>query len=53
VPSAVHVTGLSSRLRSPRFRISLNGTPFIAGALIGAGVLLSLVALFLALVHRR
>ena len=51
-PARVHVTGLSGRLQAPRFRLSLQGTPFLAGALIGVGFLLFLVGVFLVLVRR-
>ena len=51
-PGRVHVTGLSTRLRAPRFRLSLQGTPFLAGALIGVGFLLFLVGIFLVLARR-
>ena len=33
------VTGLSGRLQAPRFRMSLQGTPLLAGALVGLGFL--------------
>lgn len=48
-PERVHVTGLSARLRAPRWRMSLQGTPFLAGALIGVGTLLFLVGMFVAI----
>jgi serine/threonine-protein kinase len=38
-PERVHVTGLSGRLKAPTFRLSLEGTPILAGVLIGLGVL--------------
>jgi serine/threonine-protein kinase len=50
-PERVHVTGLSQRLRAPRWRLSLQGTPILAGILIGVGALLSMVGLFLALLY--
>jgi hypothetical protein len=46
-PERVHVTGRSTRLRAPRWRMSLQGTPFLAGAAIGIGTLLLLVGMFL------
>ena len=52
-PQAVRVTGLSRRLRAPRFRISLQGTPVLSGALIGVGLLLALTAVFLLLARPR
>jgi serine/threonine-protein kinase len=52
-PERVHVTGLSGRLQAPKFRISLMGTPILAGLIIGLGSLLFLVGLFLVLMHRR
>jgi|CZKI01.1.fsa_nt_gi serine/threonine protein kinase len=52
-PERVHVTGLSGRLQAPRWRLSLQGTPLLSGALIGIGALMTLVALFLVLsLHR-
>jgi len=48
-PERVHVTGLSARLRAPKWRLSIQGTPFLAGAIIGIGSLLFLVALFVVL----
>jgi serine/threonine protein kinase len=50
-PGRVHVTGLSQRLRAPRWRMSLQGTPILAGIVIGLGALLSMVGLFLVLLH--
>jgi serine/threonine protein kinase len=52
-PGAVHVTGLSLRLKAPSFRLSLQGTPFLAGTLIGVGFLLFLVGVFLFVAHRH
>lgn len=52
-PGSVHVTGLSGRLRAPRWRLSLIGTPVLSGVIIGLGTLLSLVGLFFILMHRR
>ncbi|MGA7725321.1 MAG: serine/threonine-protein kinase [Opitutaceae bacterium] len=52
-PSSVHVTGLSGRLKAPRWRISLQGTPILAGALIGAGALLFMTGLFFVLIRHR
>jgi serine/threonine protein kinase len=52
-PGAVHVTGLSLRLKAPSFRLSLQGTPFIAGTLIGVGFLLFLVGVFLFIARRH
>ena len=48
-PERVHVTGLSARLRAPKWRLSIQGTPFLAGAIIGIGSLLFLGALFVVL----
>jgi serine/threonine-protein kinase len=45
-PELVEVTGLSRGLRPPRWRISLQGTPFLAGALISVFALLFMVGLF-------
>jgi hypothetical protein len=47
------VTGLSERLRPPHWRLSLIGTPILAGALIGVGSLLLLVGLFFVLMRLR
>ncbi|HMD61990.1 MAG TPA: serine/threonine-protein kinase [Opitutaceae bacterium] len=52
-PERVHVTGLSGRLKAPSWRLSLHGTPLLSGALIGAGVLLMLVGLFLVISRHR
>ncbi len=52
-PEGVHVTGLSGRLRAPRWRLSLQGTPLLAGALMGVGAVMALVTLFLALSRHR
>jgi len=52
-PESVHVTGLSERLQAPRFRVSLLGTPILAGVLIGVGSVLALVGLFLLIMHHR
>jgi serine/threonine protein kinase len=52
-PSRVHVTGRSQRLRAPRWRLSLQGTPLAAGALIGLGALAFFGALFLLLSRHR
>jgi serine/threonine-protein kinase len=50
-PQRVQVTGLRDRLQAPRWRLSLQGTPLAAGALIGAGSLLALVGLFFLLMR--
>jgi len=50
-PERVHVTGLSGRLRAPRWRMSIQGTPFLVGGLVGVGTLLFLVVAFLVLSH--
>jgi hypothetical protein len=52
-PGRVHVTGLSGRLRAPRWRMSLQGTPFVAGGAIGIGFLLFLVVVFEFLARHR
>jgi len=52
-PERVHVTGLSGRLQAPKWRLSLQGTPLLSGALIGIGALAALVALFLILSRHR
>jgi hypothetical protein len=45
-PERVHVTGLNQRLLAPRWRISLQGTPVLAGIVIGVGTLLGMVGRF-------
>jgi serine/threonine protein kinase len=50
-PERVHVTGLSLRLRAPRWRLSLEGTPILSGLLIGVGVLLLLAVFVYFAVH--
>ncbi len=52
-PSGVHVTGLNLRLKAPRWRLSLQGTPVLAGVVIGVVTLLAMVGLFLLLMRRR
>jgi serine/threonine protein kinase len=52
-PDRVHVTGMSGRLQAPRWRMSLQGTPFLMGILIGVGCLASLVGLFFVLSRHR
>ncbi len=52
-PGLVHVTGLSQRLRAPRWRLSLQGTPVLSGILIGVGTISALVGLFLLLMRHR
>jgi serine/threonine protein kinase len=48
-PAGVPVTGLSKRLRPPRWKLSFHGTPVLAGLLLGGGGLLFLVITFLIL----
>jgi serine/threonine-protein kinase len=50
-PERVHVTGLSGRLKPPTFRLSLEGTPILAGVLIGLGVLLAAAAIVFMAIH--
>jgi serine/threonine-protein kinase len=45
-PERVTVTGYCERLRPPRFKLSFQATPMLAGALLGVGVLLGLVGMF-------
>jgi len=52
-PEGVHVTGLCQRLRAPRWRLSLQGTPVLAGTCIGLGALLFMVGLFFFLMRHR
>jgi serine/threonine protein kinase len=51
LPEHVRVTGLSERLRAPRWRLSLHGTPLLTGALMGLAGLVSLALLFLLISH--
>ena len=46
-PDQVVVLGRCERLQPPRFKLSLHGTPMVAGLLMGFGTLLLLVAVFL------
>ncbi len=52
-PERVHVTGLSARLQAPKWRLSLQGTPFLAGTIIGVGSLLFLITLFLVISRHK
>jgi serine/threonine protein kinase len=52
-PGRVTVTGLASRLRAPRFRLSLYGTPVLAGVVIGVVSIGLMVGLFLLLARHR
>jgi len=48
-PDRVHVTGLSQRLEAPKWRLSLHGTPILAGLLIGFCALAAMVGMFFVL----
>jgi serine/threonine protein kinase len=50
-PERVHITGLNQRLRAPSWRMSIQGTPILAGLVIGVGSLLFTVSLYLLLLH--
>jgi serine/threonine-protein kinase len=50
-PELVEVTGLSEGLKPPRWRISIQGTPFLAGAIISVSALLFFVGLFFVVAH--
>jgi serine/threonine protein kinase len=50
-PASVRLTGLSRSLRKPTWRMSLEGTPVIAGVSIAAGFIAVQTALFLFLRH--
>jgi serine/threonine-protein kinase len=50
-PELVQVTGLSQRLRAPHFRLSLEGTPILAGVIISLSVILVLAAIFFVTLH--
>lgn len=52
-PSRVQVSGLSQRLRAPRWRLSLQGTPVLSGVLIGVCSLVAMVGLFFLLMRHR
>ena len=51
-PERVPVTGYSQRLRPPRWRLSFQATPVLAGILLGLGALLFFALLFLFLFMR-
>ena len=51
VPQEIHVTGYCDRLQAPRWRLSMSGTPIIAGALLALGFILLQVGAFLLLRH--
>jgi serine/threonine protein kinase len=51
-PMRVPVTGYCKRLRAPRWKLSFQGTPVLAGLLLGLGGVLFLVILFLVLCIR-
>ncbi len=50
-PGKVFVSGYSHRLQSPHWRLSMRGTPVIAGTLIGLGFIALQVLAFLLLRH--
>jgi serine/threonine protein kinase len=55
-PERVVVTNRCERLQPPRFKLSFQGTPTLAGLLLGFGAVLFLVVMFLvlcALPHHR
>ena len=45
-PDRVQVTGYSQRLRPPRWKLSFQATPVLAGSLLGVGALLFFALLF-------
>ena len=51
-PTRVQVTGYSQRLRPPRWKLSIQGTPVLAGLLLGLGAIVFFVVLFLLLRFR-
>jgi len=51
-PTRVPVTGYCQRLRAPRWKLSIQGTPVLAGLLLGLGAILCFVLLFLLLRFR-
>jgi len=48
-PASVPVTGYCERLRPPRWKLSLQGTPVLAGLLLGIGCMLLLLVAFFVL----
>jgi serine/threonine-protein kinase len=52
-PAAVPLTGFAERLRPPRWKLSFQATPVLAGLLLGFGALLFFVVLFLILSGRK
>ena len=46
-PARVPITGYAERLQSPRWKFSFQGTPLLAGWLLGFGAVLFLIILFL------
>jgi len=51
-PAQVPVTGYCERLRRPRWKLSFQATPVLAGLLLGIGAILFFVILFLWLRYR-
>ncbi|MDB6022488.1 MAG: Protein serine/threonine phosphatase [Pedosphaera sp.] len=51
VPQEIQVTGYCDRLQAPRWRLSMTGTPVIAGTLLALGFILLQVGAFLLLRH--
>jgi serine/threonine protein kinase len=50
-PEKIQVTGYCHRLKVPRWTLSLEGAQLLGGALVGVGMLVFLVIMFLCLVH--
>jgi serine/threonine protein kinase len=51
LPDRVQVTGYSQRLVKPRWKLSLEASQLLYGALLGVGVLAALVIFFVCMVH--
>ena len=52
-PEKVQITGYCDRLQVPRWRLGFRETPVLAGTLLGLGIILLQVGLFLLLRHLR
>jgi serine/threonine protein kinase len=50
-PERVQVTGYASRLKVPRYKLSLEGAQLLNGAFLAMGMMVFLVILFLCLAH--
>ena len=50
-PAQVPITGYAVRLQPPKWKLSFQATPLLAGLLLGLGALLLLVIMFMILLH--